>query len=164
MPSRRKTREFVLQVLFAADAQSADPLEFLSFLQDHFLVDDEQVLRLDRVMKDFARRLLTTVAENKDAIDDLISRQSHNWKIYRMNKVDRNILRMAIAELIEFPDIPPSVTMNEAIDLGKRYGAEQSAAFVNGILDQVCSIKTARSSGLKLKDILESLDESDTTD
>jgi N utilization substance protein B len=164
VPSRRKTREFVLQVLFAADAQSADPLEFLPFLQDHFLVDDEQVLRLDRVMEEFAQRLLSAVAENKDAIDELISRQSHNWKIYRMNKVDRNILRMAIAELVEFPDIPPSVTMNEAIDLGKRYGAEHSAAFVNGILDQVCSIKTIRSSGLKLKDILESLDESDTTD
>ena len=164
MPSRRKTREFVLQVLFAADAQGADPIEFLPFLQEHFLLDDEQILRLDRVMKDFAQRLLTAVAKNKDAIDDLISRQSHHWKIYRMNKVDRNILRMAIAELIEFPDIPPSVTMNEAIDLGKRYGAEHSAAFVNGILDRVCTIKTARSSGLKFQDILEGLDESSTTD
>jgi len=164
VPSRRKTREFVLQVLFAADAQEQDPAAILPFLADHFGMDDERVIRMDRIMQEFARELLAAVSRDKEAIDDLIARLSHHWKLHRMNRVDRNILRMAIAEILTFADIPLAVTLNEAIDLGKKYGAENSSAFINGILDRM---KSAKSPGLELAGFRESLgllDEPTTTD
>lgn len=79
-----------------------------------------------------------------------------------MNRVDRNILRMAIAELTGFPDIPSKVTLNEAIDLAKRYGTENSPSFVNGVLDRIHALHGASSDKLSLEEILTRLDESDT--
>jgi N utilization substance protein B len=70
-------------------------------------------------------------------IDPLIERHSDNWKISRMSGVDRNLLRLAIYELLYCEDIPPRVSINEAIDIGKKYGTEHSAAFINGILDSI---------------------------
>ena len=127
-------------------------------------MDDERVIRMDRVMQEFAGELLAAVSRDKEAIDDLIARLYHHWKLHRMNRVDRNILRMAIAEILTFPDIHLAVTLNEAIDLGKKYGAENSSAFINGILDRM---KSAKSPGLELAGLRESLgllDEPATTD
>ena len=70
-------------------------------------------------------------------IDRLIEQYSENWRLDRMNIVDRNILRMATFELLYCEEIPPKVTLNEAIDLGKRYGSEDSGSFINGILDRI---------------------------
>jgi len=163
VPSRRKTREFVLQVLFAADAQGKDPEDVLALLERHFASDDEETLRLERVMRDFARNLVAAVAKEREVIDEVIRRLSLHWKLYRMSRVDRNILRMAIAELTNFPDIPGRVTLNEAIDLGKKYGAENSATFINGILDRIHALRSPPDPAENIHEILARLDESNPT-
>ena len=82
-------------------------------------------------------RLVQGVWEQKEAIDRLIKNYAENWRIERMSGVDRNILRVAVFELVYCSDIPPRVAINEAIDLGKQYGSEESGAFINGILDSI---------------------------
>jgi N utilization substance protein B len=163
VPSRRKTREFVLQVLFAADAQGKDPEEVLILLEGHFASNGEESLQLQRVMQDFARQLVAAVAKERELIDEVIRRLSLHWKLYRMSRVDRNILRMAIAEMTHFPDIPGRVTLNEAIDLGKKYGAENSATFINGILDRIHALRSAPDPAQNINEILARLDESNPT-
>jgi len=160
VPSRRKTREFVLQVLFAADAQGKNPHDVLAVFENHFQDDQDETLKLHRVMKDFARNLVSAVCEHGQEIDELIRQLSHHWKLYRMSRVDRNILRMAIAEMTSFPDIPGRVTLNEAIDLGKKYGAENSATFINGILDRIHELQGTPSPSYDVREILDRLDES----
>jgi transcription antitermination protein NusB len=164
VPSRRKTREFVLQVLFAADARRQDPLEVLDFLESHFHGDEDEELKLHRVVKDFARELVDAVSRDRAIIDDLISKLSHNWKLYRINRVDRNILRMAIAEMTNFPEIPGRVILNEAIEIGKKYGAENSAAFINGILDRIHMLEPRPTSTSELQKSLTELDQNTSTD
>jgi transcription antitermination protein NusB len=164
VPSRRKTREFVLQVLFAADARRQDPLEVLDFLESHFHGDEDEELKLHRVVKDFARELVDAVSRDRAIIDDLISKLSHNWKLYRINRVDRNILRMAIAEMTNFPEIPGRVILNEAIEIGKKYGAENSAAFINGILDRIHMLEPRPTSTTELQKSLTELDQNTSTD
>ena len=89
--------------------------------------------------KDFARRLVAGVLEKREEIDRLIEGSSENWKITRMSKVDLTILRMATYEMLFCPDIPMNVSMDEAIEIGKRYGSEESSMFINGVLDQVAA-------------------------
>ncbi len=86
---------------------------------------------------EFAERIVLGVLDHAREIDQLIERFSENWRLDRINLVDRNILRMAIFELLYCNEIPPKVTLNEAIDLGKRYGSEDSGSFINGILDRI---------------------------
>ena len=88
-------------------------------------------------MDEFAKRIVEGVFEHAREVDQLIERFSENWRLDRMTLVDRNILRMAIFELLYCSEIPPKVTLNEAIDLGKRYGSEDSGSFINGILDRI---------------------------
>jgi len=83
----------------------------------------------------FSSLLIEGTWNNREQIDSLISDSSENWTIARMSRVDKSILRMAVYELLFCRDIPPKVTLNEAIDLGKVYGSENSGAFINGILD-----------------------------
>ena len=83
----------------------------------------------------FFGKLTDGVIEHWERIDEVIERFSSNWKINRMSCVDRNILRIAVFELLFCPDIPPKVSINEAIDIGKKYGTEESGGFINGILD-----------------------------
>ena len=85
-----------------------------------------------------AEALVRGVAEHRRAIDDTIERVSTNWRLDRMAKVDRNVLRLAVYELIE-TDVPVKVVINEAIELGKKYGSESTGAFVNGVLDKVAA-------------------------
>lgn len=85
----------------------------------------------------FFLSLANGVIGNREAIDEVIKRFSSNWKISRMSCVDRNIIRIAVYELLSCPDIPPKVSINEAIDIGKKYGTEESGSFINGILDSV---------------------------
>ena len=158
MPSRRKTREFVLQVLFAADATKQDAVELLAFLKRHFASDEEEVIKLHRVVDDYATDLVDAVSQNRELIDNVISTLSHRWKLYRINRVDRNILRMAIAEIVSFHNIPGPVVLNEAIEIGKRYGGENSASFINGILDRIQSVQPRPSSVAQLKELISTLD------
>lgn len=140
MPSRRKTREFALQVLFAAETLNRSPVKTLKFLENHFNSDPEKVVQMERIAIDFADALITAVTNHKDTIDKLISEFSENWKLHRINQVDRNILRMAIAEMSAFPETPTAVILNEAIEIGKKYGVENSGAFINGVLDRIRSV------------------------
>jgi N utilization substance protein B len=77
------------------------------------------------------------VQGHREEIDQLIERHSHNWRLDRMSRIDRNVLRLGIFELKYRPDIPRKVTINEAVELGKNFGTEESSAFVNGLLDRV---------------------------
>ena len=86
---------------------------------------------------DFFRDLAFGVVENRAAIDELIGRHSKNWRLSRMSAVDRNILRVAVYELLHRPDVPPPAVINEALELSKIYGTELSPAFINGILDSI---------------------------
>lgn len=88
-------------------------------------------------VKPFFLRLVLGVREFQHEIDSLIERFSENWKLSRMSRVDRNVIRIAVYELLHCDDIPPKVSINEAIDIGKRYGTEDSGAFINGVLDGV---------------------------
>ena len=88
-------------------------------------------------VKTFTRQIIDGVSTNVREIDQLVESHSTHWKVSRMASVDRNILRMAVFELLYCQDIPASVTINEAIEIAKKYGTEESGAFVNGILDHI---------------------------
>jgi len=127
MRQRRKAREVALQVLYQLDVLKIDVKEAVELFWNNFDAPDE--------VRTFSSLLIEGTWLNVDEIDSLISSSSENWSISRMSKVDKNILRMAVYELLYCHDIPPKVTLNEAIDLGKVYGSENSGSFINGILD-----------------------------
>lgn len=129
MGTRRLSREKALQALFYMDMHrdpGEDPVgHFCSCFSEN------------QPTEPFFHRLVDGVQENRATIDAVIERFSSNWKISRMSCVDRNVLRIAVFELLFCTDIPPKVSINEAIDVGKRYGTEESGAFINGILDSI---------------------------
>jgi N utilization substance protein B len=126
---RRKSREFALQVLYQLDITKQDAMKAVAQLKEHFSPREER--------DPFVERIVLGVIEHNQKIDRLIERYSENWRLDRINLIDRNILRMATFELLYCEEIPPKVTLNEAIDLGKRYGSEDSGSFINGILDRI---------------------------
>jgi N utilization substance protein B len=128
---RRKSREFALQALYQLNITKQDVSALLAQFQEHFLPDGEA--------DEFLKRLVLGVLRHCEELDRLIERYSENWRLDRIDVIDRNILRMALFELLYCEDIPPKVTINEAIDLGKRYGSEDSGSFINGILDRIQS-------------------------
>ena len=85
----------------------------------------------------YSREVVLGVWENKADLDRRIRSSSKNWRVERMTRVDRNILRIAIYEVVYRKDVPPKVSIDEAVELGKRYGTEESGAFINGILDHI---------------------------
>jgi len=126
---RRKSRGLALQLLYQLDVTKQDPPKVLAQFQQHFLPDEER--------DEFLESLVLGVLEHSQEIDRLLKQFSENWRLDRMSIIDRNILRMATFELLYCDDIPPKVTLNEAIDLGKEYGTEESGSFINGILDRL---------------------------
>ena len=130
---RRKAREFTLQALFAYEVNPVGLEPLVKNLRENFSSD----LTQDQADFDFIRNLLTTAVERREEIDALIEKHSENWKLSRMSRVDRNILRLATAELLACDDVASSVTIDEAVMLAKRFGTEESPAFINGIIDQV---------------------------
>lgn len=104
---------------------------------DHILgtFDDLQKARED--VRRFATRLFRGTIEHRDDIDELITRQAERWKMSRMAVVDRNIIRMSVYELLHEQDTPKLVVIDEAIEIGKRFGTEKSSQFINGILDGI---------------------------
>jgi N utilization substance protein B len=85
----------------------------------------------------FAEKLVQGVLERRDALDEQIKKYAQNWDLHRMAVVDRNVLRLAIYEMMHRDDIPPVVSINEAVDIAKRFSTEESGKFVNGILDKI---------------------------
>lgn len=129
MGSRRKARELAVKVLFSLefireDASSVFDLVSVSFPSK-------------KSAHAFARNLVLGVCEKRTEIDDMIRRSSRNWRLERMSRLDRSILRMAVFEMMYREDIPPRVSIDEAVELGKQYGNAESGRFINGVLDDI---------------------------
>jgi transcription antitermination factor NusB len=129
MATRRRGREAALQLLYAVEVTHADVEEVLTSSWAHALTAART--------REFTGALLRGVIASRDEIDALIREWSANWSLERIGLVERNILRFAIYELLFMPEIPPNVTINEAIEVAKRYGAEDAPSFINGILDRI---------------------------
>ena len=127
MHQRRKAREVTLQVFYALDAQDIGWQEAIDLFWSHFEAPEEA--------RKFSTFLIEGTWNHREQINGLIGGSSENWTMARMSRVDKSLLRMAVYELLYCQDIPPKVTLNEAIDQGKVYGSENSGAFINGILD-----------------------------
>lgn len=135
MGKRRHARAIALQALFYFDMVKGDSQELLELFCQNFqdMIDE----KLDEKQKVFFVQLVEGVTTSLGEIDALIHKSSRNWKISRMPGVDRNIMRIAVYEMSKCPDIPPGVSINEAVDIGKRYGTRESGAFINGVLDRI---------------------------
>jgi N utilization substance protein B len=127
--TRRKGRELAIQALYQIEITGDASVGAVDFFLRHF----EGNART----KEFARRLVSGVVSQQTAIDQLIDRCTDNWKLGRLAKVDLIILRMATYEIAFCPDIPSPVSLDEAIEIAKRFGNADSANFINGVLDQV---------------------------
>jgi len=130
MRKRTKARECALQILYTMDIAGVQLEVALSdFWNEHPSFEKE--------IRDFAKGLLEGINENTEKINKTISEYATNWTMKRMAVVDRNILRLATYELLFREDIPPKVTINEAVDIAKKFGDANSGKFVNGILDKI---------------------------
>ncbi len=125
-----------MQALFCMDTLKNESDELLEGLSG--------MLELAPDINRFYMTLIKGVIDNKSQLDQLIEQFSSNWKISRMGCVDRNILRIAAFEILYCHDIPPIVSINEAVDIGKLYGTEESGSFINGILDGIYQQQTAK--------------------
>jgi N utilization substance protein B len=129
---RREGRELALQLLYALEL---NPIKLQDMLQ---LFRENSTAAME--VRDFAEELVNGVAVNRDAIDKTIVKKSKNWAITRMDKVDLNILRMSVFELMFCDNIPRNVTINEAIEVAKKFGTEDSPSFINGMLDEIANL------------------------
>jgi transcription antitermination protein NusB len=127
---RTKARERAVQALYQIDVAATDLEEALSRFWKSFEPVEREVM-------DLAEGLVRGVARHRRDIDEAIEGVSTNWRIDRMARVDRNVLRLAVYELVHSSDAPVKVVINEAIELGKKYGSESSGAFINGVLDKI---------------------------
>jgi transcription antitermination protein NusB len=127
--SRSRCREWALQLLYQADYRGHRQGEVPRFWR-HFGKAGGQVPA-------YLITLVQGVADHQEELDSLIRQHSEHWRLERMAAVDRNLLRLALYELLHCPEIPAKVVINEAVELAKRYGSEESGSFVNGILDRV---------------------------
>lgn len=131
-----------LQALYSKDLVLQDANFALQRIIENFAEGDDRTLEVNSKAYTFAAELVNGVIAHLSEIDGRISEKSKHWSMARMARVDLNILRMAVFELLYRPDIPKNVTMNEAIEVAKRFGSEDSASFVNGILDEIASTVT----------------------
>jgi len=129
MRLRSKAREVALCLLYQIEISKAD---FDPALQNYL-----QNYPQEKEVVDFSSILTQGTLKNVEAIDSLIKKHVKNWEIERMAAIDRNILRMACFELLFLDDVPPKVSINEAIELSKRYGDIESPRFINGVLDKI---------------------------
>lgn len=127
---RRHAREYALQILFQLDITNGE-------FNDIIFKDFWENVKEDDEVKEFTYDIVIGTKENTSRIDEVIKEAALNWAIDRMAIVDRNILRAATYELLYRIDIPSSVIINEAIEIAKRYSTEESASFINGILDKI---------------------------
>ena len=133
MGKRRKSRECALQNLFIWDMTGEHPDELFYFYRELGVPKDEV-----EEWKAYSQRLVKGVIQHLEDIDNILRKYSKHWRVERMGVVDRNILRLAIYELLHCPDVPRAAVINEAIEIAKAYGDTDSSLFVNGNLDQIC--------------------------
>lgn len=129
MNRRHKARRWVLQILYAWEVRGSDRR-----------LDEEAADLFDRRhihsgTRDYAERVVDVLADHIEEIDDHIQEAASNWDVDRLAVIDKNVLRIAVAELLWLEDVPTKVTIDEAVTLAKRYGGEESPRFVNGVLD-----------------------------
>ena len=135
---RRAAREMALQMLYQQDLAGSevalvlDQFDLRAFATDH--APGTSLRQLEEAFA-YARRLVRGTHDKRGEIDELLGRQTENWRVERMPIVDRNILRIAVFELLTQRDVPRIVVVDEAIELAKKYGSEKSGKFVNGLLD-----------------------------
>jgi len=131
MGVRRRAREAVLQALYMADTTNSWTAEEMDFCVKNF-ADDSAPLA-------YSNLLCGLILDNRKQIDSIITQASAQWSISRMSRVDRNILRLGVCEILFVKEIPSSVAINEAIEIAKKYSSDDSQKFVNGVLDSAAS-------------------------
>lgn len=130
MGARTQAREAALQMLFAVEAGGTDVERAILDFWAELPADDPEG-------RPYADALVRGVLRDLDKVDEQIKKASQNWRLERMTRVDRNVLRMGAWELIERNDVPRAVILDEAVEVAKRFGTEESGAFVNGVLDRI---------------------------
>lgn len=129
MGKRRSSRELALKFLYQHELNEGD----VDAQMDRFL----KQFSSPNEVKEFAEELVQTTLQQKSEIDKVLEKYSDNWMLDRMTVIDRNILRIGTCELLYNPSTPPKVAINEAVEIAKKYGNEDSPEFINGILDKV---------------------------
>ena len=128
MGSRREGRQWAMQILFETDVNPAELSDVLRVFWSNRSSNSSG--------RKFAEELVRGTTDHVEEIDGLIRRYAENWDIARMGRVDRNVMRIALFEMLQRNDIPPVVSINEAVDIAKQFGGPHSGKFVNGILDR----------------------------
>ena len=130
MGRRRKARETALQFLYQLDVREHDDpsAQAAEFWSRH---------SVDAQARAFAEELVVGTKQNQGAIDGLIAQSAEHWDLERMSTVDRNILRAGVYELLWHPEVPAKVAINEAIEIAKKFGTQESSRFINGVLDRI---------------------------
>jgi len=129
MGSRRKSRELALQMMYQWELGGHTP--------EHVLKTFLASKKLDADVETFARTLFEGAVGEVEALDRALAGRAEHWKVERMAAVDRNVLRVALYELLHCPETPPKVVINEALEIARRYSGEDSVEFVNGVLDGI---------------------------
>lgn len=132
MRSRSRARGWALQALYAWEARGGEPDEAVRVLHDLFAN-----LRVSPQNRPYAEVLVRLAATNLKRIDTLVEEALTNWRLARLSVIDRNILRLGVAEMLYVDDAPPRLTIREMVRLAEKYGTHESARFVNGVLDAV---------------------------
>jgi N utilization substance protein B len=154
MGIRRVGRIIALQSLYQIDIVNAEIQQVDNFIDNYTYLDTIQENDKDNFIeksKEFAKELVKTVVDNREEIDNLIPKYLKNWRYDRILSIDRNILRLGVAELFFREDIPYKVTINEAIELAKKFGDKKSGSFVNGVLDSIVKNEKEKKEILKIK-------------
>lgn len=135
MGTRRKAREATLQFLFQDDFKGQGDIDDTAFAErfEQFCA----LYQINRKARPYALELLQGVRGSMEEIDKAISGHATNWRLERIAGMDRNLLRIGIFELLHSTDVPAQVAINEAVEIAKRFGSEESPAFINGVLDAV---------------------------
>lgn len=129
MIKKTRAREQALQVLYFIDMTGTQSEEAMKLFHSHFETKDADA--------DFAEELVREICEKLGELDELITSKLHDWKLSRISRVDRNILRIGAYEVRFCRDVPGAIILDEAIELGKKYGDTKSSSFINGVLDQI---------------------------
>lgn len=129
MGGRRLSREITLKILFQIDLANVNMEEALKYAFENNIFSEE--------VKEFVLLLVEGVVSNLSEIDKIIINYAKNWSLERITNIDRNVLRVAIYEILYLDNVPKNVSINEAIELAKKYGTKSSFSFVNGVLGKI---------------------------
>lgn len=132
MATRRRGREFALQVLYQLDMTGVDPRLALGLFWQNFEPGTDA--------REFTNELVQGAWREREGIDKLIADTAEHWRLGRLPKVDFNLLRLSVYELLAYPHIAPGVTINEAIEISRRYCSDEAPMFINGVLDRIAVV------------------------